>query len=101
MDAGVKGDSCERSLVVEGEVGTLGTADTGVSRCLARKGVGEDLVKEGERVRGGLVELSGCSVEGAGTAGTAARRRGEGREGEGTAGTGSRSREENLGWSAC
>ena len=65
------------------------------------QGVGEDLVKEGERVRGGLVELSGCSVEGAGTAGTAARRRGEGREGEGTAGTGSRSREENLGWSAC
>ena len=99
MDDGGKGDSCERSLVVEGEVGTLGTADTGVSRCLARKGVGEDLVKEGERVRGGLVELSGCSVEGAGTAGTAARRREEGREG--TAGTGSRSREENLGWSAC
>ena len=96
---GGEGESCERSLVVvEGEVACtpLGTAETGLSRCLARKGVGEDLVKEGERVRGGLVELRGSSVDGAGTAGTA-RRRGEGREGEGTAGTGSSSREENLG----
>ena len=67
----VAADNCERSLVVDGEVGCLGTADTGVSRCLVRKGVGEDLVKEGERVRGGLVELSGCSVDRVGAAGTA------------------------------
>ena len=98
MEVGGEGD--ERSLIVDGEEGGLGTADTGVSRCLARNGVGEDLWKDGERVRGGFVELRGCSVDdGPGTAGTASRRRDDGREG--TAGTGSNSREENLGWSAC
>ena len=100
--ASVEPGACERSLVVVAEVGDRGTADTGLSRCLARNGVGEDRVKEGDRVRGGLVELNGGSVEGLGTAGTAPRRREEeGRDGEGTAGTGCSRREENLGWSAC
>ena len=79
--ASVEPGACERSLVVVAEVGDRGTADTGLSRCLARNGVGEDRVKEGDRVRGGLVELNGGSVEGLGTAGTAPRRREEeGRE---------------------
>ena len=75
-------------------LGSLGTAEMGLSLWRARKGVGEEREK-GARVRGGVVVLRALGVEEvnvervgrSGTAGTA-RRRGEGKEGDGTAGTG-------------
>ena len=75
-------------------LGSLGTAEMGLSLWRARKGVGEEREK-GARVRGGVVVLRALGVEEvnvervgrSGTAGTA-RRRAEGKEGDGTAGTG-------------
>ena len=91
----------DTSLLGTGEA-LWGTADTGLSLCLARKGVGEGREKEA-RVLAALVELGGrgagvvkvARVGRSGTAGTACR------SGEGTAATGSRSSEEKRGVSAC